>query len=459
MTDSTAARGVTLRDRVRGNWRWVLSAVVVTVAVAAYVPLAQSGHHELSPVDEYVYADYVLKIPSQGIVRRGEETGDAARDLIACRGVLFYGDFGSACGAPSHPEDATYPYAGATGADIYTPVYFAVTWVVAKVISPATGGDVFVAARLAGAVWLLAGVLAFFALLARFRVHPWMSAGLALAIVAAPAVLWSNTYVSTDAPAILAGSLMCYLALRVSRGELASWWLPVVAPVMVLLKVQHLSVVALAVGFVLVRVIHAEPVAGFVDSARRLRRDPRARGALLAMALAVTVQGGWLYVRSAIAVGPSTDQGLASTSKVSGILAETVKFLGQAGQSSQSLGTVRDTVGVLLSWLCIAGVIGLVLAVPRSSLSPSRVESGRLQEGRDFAVVVLIVAMLAGPVLAIGAVAVGGESFALPTRYGLSLVPAFLACFGLLAPKSSRLAIGAFAAGAVAVAVTIVAAA
>ena len=112
---------------------------------------------QISPFDEYVYLDYLSKVPTQGFVRSGEETGDLARQEISCRGVQTYGLYGTSCDIGAASPDETFPYSGQTGADIYTPAYFAVTWVLAQPLVW-TGVSLLDAGRLVGAVWLFLGI-------------------------------------------------------------------------------------------------------------------------------------------------------------------------------------------------------------------------------------------------------------------------------------------------------------
>jgi hypothetical protein len=107
---------------------------------------------------------------------------------------------------------------------------------------------------------------------------------------------------------------------------------------------------------------------------------------------------------------------------VHGLLAEVLKFLPLTAQDPTDVANsiALVTAGTLVSWLSIAGVIGLV-AVGRDDA-----------ESTWFARAALVAAVSAGPVLAAGSIVVSGYYFELPYRYGLAMLPAFMLCAGVL---------------------------
>lgn len=447
----------------RGRRLDAVLALLVAILSFAYVADAVGEHDQLSPIDEYVYADYLYKFPDQGVVKHGEETGAEARDLIACRGVATYGMFGSNCGASTHDEDALYPYAGGTAADIYTPLYFGATWVAAATASQATGDDLFDSGRVAGGLWLAAGAVALLGLMRRLAVDRWLALGLTLLTVSTPAVFWANTYVSTDAPAVLAGASLGYVALRVARRDLRAAWLIAVAPVAVLVKVQFLAGVVFAAVFLLIVAGAKVRWERLGDGLRATLRDPRARAGIAAVGAAMAAQVVWMLVRMQWDEGTPADQGIHGRPELAGVLGEAFRFVGGAVTGPVAMGTARDTIGVLVSWLCIAGVIGVTLAgrVHASPVreakaadvaSPAVVDTA--VEGRAWASAALFTGMVAGPALALAAAFIGGASFGLPARYGLVLVPTFVASFALLVPRHRAFGYAVTAVGVLAVVVS-----
>ncbi len=183
--------------------RWAKKSWVPIVLVAAALisgGLVTASHsNQLAPFDEWVYLDYTLKIPTQGVVRQGEYIGHEGLVAMACYGDAF-GPRGEPC---NNVQDinANYPQQGKTSADIYTPLYFAVTWGLGKAIQFFTGAEFLIAARATGIFWLVGGILVFYKLLTLLKVKKVVTLGLGLALIAAPTTFWANTYISTDAPA------------------------------------------------------------------------------------------------------------------------------------------------------------------------------------------------------------------------------------------------------------------
>ena len=101
---------------------WV-PAVLVLAAIGVSGTVTALHTEEMSPIDEWVYLDYLNKFPSQGIVHRGEDIGLDALEQMACHGVKVYGPMGPPCGSNYEDRIREVPYLGQTSADLYTPVY------------------------------------------------------------------------------------------------------------------------------------------------------------------------------------------------------------------------------------------------------------------------------------------------------------------------------------------------
>ena len=151
----------TASDLRRRTWLWdVVACLLIVVASIAVVVVHVPKHDTVSPIDEYVYIDYYAKVLDQGIVHRGEETGEYAREYLACHGVRAIGDYPEAlCPTEGKGRDAAYPNAGATSAGLYTPLYFAITRVLAQPLVW-FGVELTDAGRAVGGLWLAAGVAA-----------------------------------------------------------------------------------------------------------------------------------------------------------------------------------------------------------------------------------------------------------------------------------------------------------
>jgi len=416
----------TIRSRAVRAIAPVLLVLLSFATVFVHVP----QHQELSLVDEWVYIDYLAKVPTEGVVAQGEQTGTYARTEIFCEGVRsVFGPDPAKCASAEDgtAPDAAFPNAGKNSADIYTPLYFVATWGMAQVVQFLGVDDLTEAARSTGAVWLALGMLFMFAAMRRLGVRREVGVGIAALLIASPTVYWSATYVTTDAPSIAVGASLLWLAVRIVQGSPGRVAFVVVAVVGVLLKVQNivgLAVAALALLGWVVGQAWAERSSGptrlhWVRRAVLSRETATAVGAVVA---AVAAQGVWLAVRAAISIGPSADQGNGVPVSVRALLQESLKFLGGTDIDPTGGENVIAVVaaGVLVGWLSVAGVLG-VLAVATKGSPEAWISRASI-----------VMAVLAGPLLAASVIAVTGYYFKLPPRYGMVMLPAFLTCAGLL---------------------------
>lgn len=410
--------------------------ILLVLASFVYVGVKSPQHNQFSPYDEFVYLDYLSKVPSQLIVRQNEETGNLARDEISCRGVLNYGDFGERCHLGKHSNDALYPYAGHTGADIYTPVFFVVTWVIAQPLVW-SGVSLLDAGRLVGGVWLAGGLVTLYLLMSALRVPRRLSIGLCLLVLASPGTYWATTYLSTDAPALLVGAGLGLAAVAVARVTISAWWLVPLAVFAVLLKVQSLASLAIVVGALIAyqawRQFHGtgSPPLGIKRIAGAIIRDRIILVASSSFVIAVLAQAVWLGVRALLALPANGRASVAVEARAitpSALVDETFKFLLHAGFADIPAGAAAMVAGYLLSIATVLGVFGLVFA--GSKMRPVQTVIG---------CTTLAVALVMGPALALASHAVAGYYFALPFRYGLVLLPAFVVCAALFLCRNSRI--------------------
>ncbi len=411
--------------------------VLLVLASFVYVGVKAPQHDQFSPYDEFVYLDYLSKVPSQLVIRQNEETGNLAREEISCRGVLNYGDFGERCHIGTHSNDARYPYAGHTGADIYTPAYFAVTWAVAQPLVW-SGVSLLDAGRLVGGVWLAGGLVTLYVLMSALKIPRRLSIGLTLLVLASPGAYWATTYLSTDAPALLVGAGLGLAAVAVARTTISAWWLIPLAILAVFLKAQNLAALALVVaGLIAYRMWRH-----FRGSASKPFDITRLGGAIIrdriiliassSFGLAVLAQAAWLRVRALLALpadGPASIALDAQAITPATLADEMFKFILKAGFADIPAGAAAMAAGYLLSVATVLGVFGLVLA-GRTNVRPVEKIIGSTT---------LFVALAMGPALAIASQAVAGYYFPLPIRYGLVLLPAFVVCAALFLRRNDRL--------------------
>lgn len=408
----------------------VLAPLLLVVAALLVGIVHVPQHKTLSPIDEYTYIDYLSKVPSQGFVHRGELTGGYARTQLGCRGLrLLAPTPDDRCTPSVAADDARFPFDGRTSADIYSPVYFWITWALAQ---PLTwfGVGLTDAGRAVGALWLAAAAVLLYLALRRLKVAAIPALGAGLLIVGSLPAYWSNTYVSTDATALPAGALMLYLAVRVDLRGRGVVWFALGSAFVTLLKVQNLAAVAAVSFYLLIRAgiaaYRARPSRGRWIG--RALLDPRARAAIIGVVAGIVAQLIWLGVRSATAVGPSPDMGAVPALGITQLIAQAGLFLGGAAAGVGDTGTVLRAPGLVIefitSWLAIAGAIGLLI-VSRWGRRRAAIALG-----------VFLAVILSAPMLTIATfVALGTYPYPLPPRYGISLLPLTLGCAALLLPR------------------------
>jgi hypothetical protein len=422
-------------------------AILLILASFVYVGVNVPKHREFSPFDEYVYLDYLAKVPTQLFVHQFEKVGDFARNEISCRGVVGFGSFGQGCDRGPHRADSTYPYSGYTGADIYSPVYFVITWTLAQ---PLTwfGLDLLDAGRLVGGLWLAAGLLLLYGAMREFGVGRRLAVGLNLMVMISPATYWADTYLGTDAPSLAAGAALLYVGTLIARRRLAAEWLVPLAVITVLLKVQNLAALLL-VGLALagLAIWNANRPA---STEIGLRRFPLRATVLASFAVVVGVlaQVVWLLIRSHAALPPVVSSGADTNPQVltqQALVSEAFKYLFKVGSSDLNSGVTGAVAANVLAALSVGGVIAMV--VDRRAHSRTVV---------IFAAATLAVGLLIGPALAVSTLLVTGSYFPLPIRYGIVLMPAFVMCGAVFLSRSRKVGTIVLFAGLVMAAIVVI---
>jgi hypothetical protein len=408
----------------------VLAAVLVVIVNAPQ-------HERVSALDEYSYIDYMDKFPHPGVVRQGEEIGSFTRNYYMCKGVELYvnkpeyGIFGPRLDLCNNPaalsRDNEFPQAGIVSADIYTPAYFAVSWAVSAPLRWTGVDDRVLTWRLSGAFWLALAALLLYAGATRLgasRPSAWVAA---LTLTYTSAAYWSNTYVSTDATALFAGSLMLVLAVGVLNGRTKPWMFALASAGVTLLKLQNFLAVGAAVLFLTLMYLarrreHPRPPGGI--------GSPLLRSAALAVMASMVAQITWTLIRSRLAVGQPAGQQYASDWGIKQFLLDTTTFF---PGSFDTFATVPDwslsqyMINYVVKVLVVGAVVGALFTVSRRkplfTLSASAV----------------VVALAGAPVLGLMVwLATGGYVMPAP-RYGISLIPFYLAVLALMVSKRPRL--------------------
>lgn len=402
-----------------------------------------TGFHTqaLSPVDEWVYIDYLYKLPTQGIIHQGENIGPEALQLMACTGEKASGLQGPPCDISmvgDNVDPKLFPYAGVQSAYGYTPLYFIPTWVIAKGIQLVTGTDLLTAGRFAGSFWLVGTMLLIYALFREFKVNRVATLAIGLAFIGSPFAWWTYTYISTDIPSVGISALLLLAARRFIIGRWSGWWVVLLSVVAMLFKTGNILSVGLTALYLLLHFLFEEA-----------RRKPwRATGSLVAglkgqgplgfvtVALAALLASGvtqvaWQLVQKAATTGLPANQGVGSPLTWQALLAQVANFLPGTLTSNVALYgggfayLIPLAIVAPLSWLCIGGVVGGLLVLEPGSANRAIVYS------------VGIASVICAPLLAILLQLSLGQYFELPPRYGAPILIGFLLLAGMIARKNA----------------------
>lgn len=404
--------------------------LIVLLLVALIYPITITLNHSFgtSILDEWVFIDYTDKVLSEGYVKAGERVGAYTNEIMSC----FGGSFGD-CGATLPDNYKNLPYGGLTAAAAYTPTYFAITAVLGAPLQ-LLGVSPLVSWRLTGALWLVAAMAVFVALLRLWKVRDSAILPIGLLIIASPFVWWAHTYVSTDAPSLLIGALLVYIATKFRRGESTGLALVFVSVVGSAIKVTNLVSVGLVVIYLLgawlfsrfrkpIIVTSKSEISGFIIQHETYAGKFPTNKIVWPLAAAIAsigIQVGWSKFIAATAVSTiQAEQGIGSPLTIVELGLQTTNFL-TSFNYSPFLGRGFDFLFIPLAWVVISGVIGSFFALKR------------LDHKSEFVTATLIAALVMAPTLAVAVQIAQGAYFQLSPRYGASLLPAFLLCAGFL---------------------------
>lgn len=405
-------------------WRWAGPIALVTL-VAVSVALVVSRQLPLSPLDEYVYLDYLAKVPDQGFVRTGEEVGAFARSVLECRGVAGYGPYGDGCGPSGLDNDALFPYGGRTGADIYSPLMFWITWVLAQPFV-FFGVGLLDAGRLVGIVWGGVTVLAVYAAMRALAVPRALAVGAAAMLFATPIAFWSFAFISTDAAAIAFGAIITCVGVFVLRGRASAWWLLPLGIAGVLAKVQTIAALGVVVVALLIRALWVKQ-----------RRDGMGRGrALIApfvvSAAAVGAQLVWSRIRAAETIATDSSLGIGSTDlPVRSLIGTLDSVLLAIGRVDAASSTSQDIVTMIFAIVAPIGIGVAILGLVRPD---------ELDVARPLAVGALCIGVVLAPLLTLATYVMIGLYIEPPVRYGATLLPTFTVLAALPFSRFHRVA-------------------
>jgi len=424
-----------------GIWL-VVAAVVVLPYVRAYTAL--------SPFDELVHVDYLVKAQHLELVNGGEKVGQTAMREQACRGHDIASiEFPPCKSKRFDTED--FPEEGFNTAYPDPPVYYAVTAAGAAVVELLPGVDsVVAAARSVGVLWLAAGLQLTFLLCRRMGADAISSAGVTLLVATTPSVAHSMATVTSDAPLLLVGAGLCLLSLGVAQGRVSWWWLALAAGLAAGVKATVLPVLGLVLVFLLLhlhvqrqRGTHGpvderpEDVAPGLTTRAQVLRPVAGVGVAAALVLA-----GWALLNSLTAWSvvdqiPMRDRFEVSSIGLTELVGNVLPLFSpvQAGYLPPFMvsSTYLPVIMAVFNLILVTGVVGAAWA------GGPRTENGRM------AAATMAAMLLSGPALVL-VIFLGSHTYIpIPFRYGQGLVPAAAACAAWAA--SQRRAGGPFLVG------------
>jgi hypothetical protein len=403
----------------------LLAVLALIVASFVFTTEQVTEHEMMSPIDEYQYVGYYANVADNGIVRRGEAMPLYARRYMVCNGVRNIPEMPPNPEACRKPDSVGYPIQGGTTADLYTPLYFGATRLLAQPFIWA-GVDFVSAGRLVGGFWLSLGAVLLYLAMRRGKVPVPVAVGLNLVMVGSLAAYWGNTYISTDATALAAGGLAALLTMQALDGRRRSLvLLPLAGAVATLFKLQNLiGFVAAAMVLVLAAAYGAsQQPGGALARVRAFVTDRRTLSAVATVVGSIVVQGGWIALRSALAVGEQPKFGFGAPLEGSNLVVELGNFLptlGGGALAPYATGPATLPVYAVATALAIGGCVGLALSAGLPTLR------------RFVGLSTALTAVLAAPALAIVVGIVENNYVPLPSRYAHSLLPWALLSAGLL---------------------------
>jgi hypothetical protein len=418
-----------LRDfRAWLKFRWV--PVVLTIIALVTMGTTIAGHSKaMSPIDEWVYLDYLQKVPTQGMVFRSEPLSQESLGYMACYGQVFFGR-GEGIICDGDYDRMQFDLEGTTSAQIYTPIYFAPTSFVGYAIHFVTGIDLIMSWRLASSLWLVAGLLAFLMVLRLFRVPNLVQLMSGILIISAPFSYMMYSYVSTDAPALLCGSLLLYFGVRLIRGQSRGWPLMVVAVVSAAAKGTFVLGVALVALILFVEwIIRAVDAVREEAKNRSLLKILFSRHdshlpiwALSIVAAAAVVNIIWIKLIDVLAYAPGINQGTATDLTIVELLRQATSFVFPVMSTRFAVNGPMGLDGVPVPgfaaapymWILVAGLLAGFWALTRRSAH------------RSLIIATSISVVTFGPLLALIIRYSTGYYFQFSSRYAAILIPVLL---------------------------------
>ena len=404
---------------------WVLPALLALIAFVVPSVVTYTHGTQMSPIDEWVYLDYLEKLPVTGPPQGGEAIGQRSLDRMACDGVFPYGRMGPKCHG-DYSDLSQFPQSGITSADPYTPLYFAITWVIAKPIQFVTGASDLLSWRFTGTLWLIASILVLYTMLRRWNASQGAAFGLSLVFIGTPYAWWTYSYVNTDVPSFLMGLLILLFADRFVKGQSTGWLVVGLALIAMAFKVTNILGIALGAIYIVLYSLNQYLSQRNIDAKQELKKLYRnLTCAVLSVVLPLVGEYSWLKWHNSQSVGGGSTQGVSTSLDIQELVIQMTNFLPGTIRSNVNIAgggegyAIPGFVFTPLSWICIAGVVSAFWSLKKNDKLGPLVNS------------VAIASVFGAPALALAITVMVGSYFPIPPRYGASILAGILIVTGL----------------------------
>jgi len=391
-------------DERRGALRRLGPFLVLIALVLPINLLHVERIRTISPLDELMHIDYLIRASKPGFLRMSDVFTQEAMDEIACRRHPTQAL--PPCGQrPYVPEQ--FSWKGHNLASSHSPYYYMITGVLARPLRALLPGDSLVTwGRVLGSVWLLAGFWVTLLAGRRLGVPEWTLAPFLALLALSPSTQHAATTINPDATCVLAGAIVLLAVVRAEERSCSVLWVPAAALAALLLDPGNVLIVLTMLLFAL-----------FV--ARSRRRLAAALIFLLLVAVVVSEAAGRILIH------------LLGTVDYTGNPQDTLfSVSGLAGPNywseSALFAMVPPTKGYLFPQLSTpahitaAAAATLTATVGMVAGALDRMASPRLRAVTSSGLVTLVIG---GPLLVVVRFVLGGTYFPIPARYGLCLVP------------------------------------
>ena len=413
---------VELRDGLRRFSVLGMLLVLVTIVVLGHI----GRYRMFSPIDELQHFDYLLKAPVLEFPGSGDRVGQEAARAETCSRLdaPFDSALPSCVTAPDEVNVAELQEQGYNTAYIHPPGYYFVNGGLTRALDAITFHKVglLTLARIAGLIWAWLAVVLLWLVFKEFGASTRVAAVGIVLVVTSGTVISAASTVNPDGSAVAIGAGILWAAARWERTKRYGWLVVLFAVFAMITKFSNLAGVAVALIFLLgpaVRLILRNLRNG---ESRPLRAVAENKARLLIGGISIVAIGivsiCWRFIQSILQVLPANELPMAQPTVIA-------SFPWTAAVNSWRVGVspvqspwmapfmnsawMTSVVGIV-DLALVVGVVGGLILSPAGS------------KGRRVASATIWCSLLLGPFLVAFLYVVQHVNFAVPPRYGLSLI-------------------------------------